>query len=270
MEKKIIYIKKRQPNTNIPKDVYVGTISSIGSTLDKSGNVKTGLTFEEEKKLMPRILGCQYDSLDYNKKLKEFFAELKIKVPFGEEVSLDISSDAEGNYAKPLDYIKYKFALANSEVAHSKELCNGTKRYYIHDPQLKLEQDYNKLSVKKDAYKEFIKISSDTKKVTMLLSVLGLDFKKLGDKERELKLEDYVTNIDPQNFLLVIKDKDLETKAFIEELVSAQILSKVGNSYLDGEEVIGGSLQEAVLYLNDKKNSGDLVKLKARLESFKP
>ena len=269
METKKVFIKRRIANNNIPKESFIGTNATIGATMDRSGNTNTGLSFDEEKKLMPRILGVQYDSVDYNKKLNYFFADLRIKVAYGEQVELDISNDGEGNYRKPLDYIKYKFALANTEeVAKSKEECVGNKKFYIYDPNLKLAQDYDKLSAKKDAYKEFLKVASDNKKINTIMAVLGLNTKGLSDKEKELKLEDFVNN-NPDTFITTVKDKDLETKAFIEDLISAQIVQKVGNSILDGDEVLGGSLQEAVLFLNDKKNSETFVKLKARLEAFK-
>ena len=46
------------------------------------------------------------------------------------------------------------------------------------------------------------------------------------------------------------------------------MLRQVGNTYLNGDEPLGDSLEEAVLYLKDKKNSSIYTTLKARLKSF--
>lgn len=269
MEIKKVFIKRRTPNNNIPKESYIGTKATIGATLNKSGDINTGLTSEEEVSLLPKVLGLPYDSNDFFKKMKDFYAALVIRIPFGEEIELDITTTDTGIPVKPLDYIKYKFALINPEVAKSEAEATNTKKFYIHNPAAKLQEDYAKLSSKKDAYKEFLKISGDEKKITMIMTVLGLDTKNVSSQKKELELEKYV-DTNPSRFYEVVKDKDLEMKAFIEDCISAQILQKIGNSYIDGDEKIGNNLQEAILYLNDKSNSSTLVKLKARIEAFKP
>ena len=269
METKKIFIKRRIPNNNIPKESFVGTKASIGATLTKSGNINTGLTSEEEIKILPKVLGVPYESNDFFKKMNEYYSALVIRVPYGEEVELDITLTDTGIPVKPTDYIKYRFALVNPEVATSEAEATNIKKFYVYNPALRLQEDYAKLSDKKDAYKEFLKIAGDEKKITMLMTVLGLDTKGLSAQQKELKLEEIAVE-NSSKFYEVVKDKDLEMKAFIEECVSAQVLQKVGNSYIDGDEKIGSTLQEAILYLNDKSNSSTLVKLKARIEAFKP
>ena len=54
----------------------------------------------------------------------------------------------------------------------------------------------------------------------------------------------------------------------INECISKEILRKVGNAIFNADENIGNSMDEAVLYLKDKQNSGVYTMLKARLESF--
>jgi len=47
-----------------------------------------------------------------------------------------------------------------------------------------------------------------------------------------------------------------------------EVLRKVGNTYLNGEESLGDSEEEAVLFLDNKANSDVLVTLKAKLKQF--
>ena len=70
----------------------------------------------------------------------------------------------------------------------------------------------------------------------------------------------------PAKFVRICQDKHLKMKAEIEEMVSSQILRKIGNQIIYQDEVLGETLQNAVIYLNDKKNSGKLTTLRAKLK----
>jgi len=267
MGTKKVYVKIRKFNNNFPDAVFLGTKRSIGATMTKSGLVNTGLTKEQEKKYLPRVLGMSYDSHDWNKKLSDYFSTLTIKVPFGEEIPLEIGIGKDGDPLNVTDWIKYHFAKIHPEVAMSKEECIGIKVFYINDPEQAIKTSYKKLSIKKEAFKELIKISDKEEVIDMVMHVMGLDTRGLTSNEKELKLESKIEKI-PEKFIEIVKDKDLEVKAFIESCVASQVLDKIGSSYIDGDETIGSSNEETVKFLKDKTNSGVLVKLKARLESF--
>ena len=91
--------------------------------------------------------------------------------------------------------------------------------------------------------------------------------KKMDAKEKELFLEGMVEE-NPLNFYNIATSKNLELQAFIEECLTADVLRKIGNSLLLGDEKIGDSMEEAVLFLKDKKNSSTLTTLKARVQQF--
>ena len=85
--------------------------------------------------------------------------------------------------------------------------------------------------------------------------------------QREITLETEL-DADPTQFLMYAQDKNIEHQAFIQDCLTHDVLRQVGNTYLNGDEAIGDSLEEAVLYLKDKKNSSVYTTLKARLKSF--
>jgi len=265
--KKEVIIKRRNYNKRINPEVMYDTKASIGATLTKSGIVNTGLTKEEEKKIMPRLIGVEYNDLQFNQKLKDFFSSLTIKIPWGEEVKLNVTVDDDGFPEDYYDYIKYKFALVNPDVAVSKEKAIGNKKFYIEDKGKEEKKKYEVLSVKKDAYKEFIKISADEDKINMLLNVIGVKHENLSKEQKEVELEK-VVNDTPDKFLEHVKDKNLEIRSFINECISGEVLQKVGNSILDGDVVIGDTIEEAILFLKNKKNSDVFVRLKARMNAF--
>ena len=101
----------------------------------------------------------------------------------------------------------------------------------------------------------------------MVLRVYGYAPDMLTVSEKELTLEELQED-SPEMFIDIVTDKNLESTALIEHLLTAEALRKVGNSILDGDVVLGDSMEEAVLYLKGKKNSQILTALKAKLRAF--
>lgn len=269
MSSRKVFIKRRVANSNINTSVYNGTITSIGATFDRSGRTLTGLTPEEEKTIMPKVIGVKPEDIEFDLKVQKYFQDLTIRVIWEEPYVLEIGLDSNGFPINPTDYVKYKFAIANrNEVAINKSEAKGIKRFYIEDPNLEIDSKYDLLKLKKEAFKEFYKLADNTEKIDMILSVLGIDARNISNKEKDLKIEDYIET-NPQKFIDVISDKNLEIKSFIENCITAQVITKIGETYLDGDIELGKSFDEAVMFLKDKKNSDVFVKLKARLETFK-
>ena len=76
-------------------------------------------------------------------------------------------------------------------------------------------------------------------------------------------------NSEPAKFLKFATDKHLELKAEIEEMVSVEILRKIGNQIIYIDEILGETMKDAVIQLTDKKNSGKLMELRAKLKEAK-
>ena len=72
----------------------------------------------------------------------------------------------------------------------------------------------------------------------------------------------------PKKFIRIAVDKNLELKAEIEEMVSAGVLRKIGNQVIFIDEVLGDTTEDAVVHLKDKKNSGKLTILRAKLKEL--
>ena len=51
-------------------------------------------------------------------------------------------------------------------------------------------------------------------------------------------------------------------------MVSAGVLRKIGNQVIFIDEVIGDTMDNTVVYLKDKKNSGTLTLLRAKLKEL--
>ena len=182
---------------------------------------------------------------------------------------LEVGVDQNGDPINLMDFIRYKFALAHPYVAKDEETLYANKkfRYFIYDTAIEKEKQAQGVKSRKEAYKEFIKLSADEAKVNQLLLVYGYNPKTMDETQKEITLEGELDS-NPSEFLMYATDKNIEYQAFIEDCLSNDVLRRVGQTYLNGDENIGNSLEEAVLYLKDKKNSEVYATLKARLKTF--
>ena len=64
-------------------------------------------------------------------------------------------------------------------------------------------------------------------------------------------------------------DKNLDTRAEIEEMIEYSVITAIGNQLMYGDEIIGENINEAIVYMNNKKNSGQVTAMKAQLKELK-
>jgi len=263
--KKEVILRRKELMNHLPKEVRVSAKTKLGSIYLGRQPLR-GVEGKEEEKLLTGVLDVKPGHDDWPRQSKKFWSEMNISVPF-EGVTLDISTDEDGNPFNKEDYMKYKFAVKHPQVALNKNDMNSKHRFYIHDTTRDLIKKNNEIQVRKDADKEFIKVTADDKKMTRILRLLTTDRNpdKMTLLQKENTLYD-IKNSNPKRFFKIATDKNLEVKAEIEELVSAGVLRRIGNQVVYLDEVIGEDLDDAVVYLKNKKNSGTLTILRVKLK----
>ena len=267
MSKKI-YIRRKDLDNHLPKAVRAEATMKLSSVFVNRQPLK-GFSVEDEKKYMQGILDVNPDHVDWPKHSKEFWAELTIPVGFT-GVELEVGKNEDGTPISIMDYIKFAFAVKHPHVALTKEEMeeNFGKRFYIQDLSREDKVKNNAIQLRKDADKEFIKVSSNAsnmKRILRLMSNSNPDRMTVEQIENSLY---EIKNKDPKKFIRIAIDKNLELKAEIEEMVSAGVLRKIGNQIIFIDEVIGDTTQDSVVYLKDKKNSRKLTLLRAKLKEL--
>ena len=266
--KKVI-IRRKEPSGFLPKEIRAGAKISIGSIYVGRQPLK-GVEGEESKKLLSSILDVPPGHPDWPKQEKDFWASMTLKIPF-EGKELDISTDEDGHPFNVMDYITYKWCQKHRQVALNKEEMekDGNKKFYIYDPHRDLLKKNAVVKVKKEADKEFIKASADVAKMRRLIRLMTTENpEKLTDLEVENKLYELKGN-SPDKFLKFVLDKDLDLKAEIEEMVANNVLRKIGNQYIYGDETIGETNKDTIVYFKNKKNSGAVNAMRAQLKETK-
>lgn len=269
--KKTITIKRKPNDTNLPDHIYASAKKRIGSSYTSSGTVNTGLNREETKKFMPDILDVDYEDRAFRKAVNKYFMDLSVEVPPA-GLDLEIGVDKDKYPLNLEDYIKYRFCIVHPYVlidvkSKTERMKKRKYSYFVEDHTKEKQIKVDQAKLRKLALKEYIKISDNLEKTTTVLRVMGLYPDSMDDETKVLELENLAVK-DPAGFVTVVSNKDLETKSFIRKCLTAEVIRKVGNTYLDGEEVLGSSEEEVVLFLLDKKNSETLLTLKARLKEF--
>ena len=251
--------------------------ATIGGYLLKGGAVGTGLTFEETKKWMPAIVGTEASDPKFRAEVNKYFNNIMIPIPF-EGKTLNITLDEQGEPENLEDYLKYKFILGHPKVAATKVEgeTDSYKEYYIEDEQLELSKKTKMLKSKTNATIRFVEVIEDEVRLDWVLRQLTTKYpKELGSitvltslkpEEKKLKAGE-ILDKDPDFFMAVADDEDLQFKAQIASMVESQVIQKVGNEYVYGSEPLG-NLEAAIAYLKNPNNSENYAIMLAKLSNF--
>ena len=92
-----------------------------------------------------------------------------------------------------------------------------------------------------------------------------------GDPSRlsEIELENNLYELkeaSPERFLRYALDADLELRAEIEEMIEHSVLRRIGNQVIFEDETLGEDIKDTIIYFKNKKNSGAVNTMRARLK----
>lgn len=266
-----VQIIRRETKSHLPVPVTANSKKVLASVYVGQGPLK-GLDGEKEKELLSSYLGVDREEKDFPKITRSFWADLRVEIPSEGKV-LNISTrDEDGeNPLNPGDYIIYKWAQKHPYVAPNKKemLDNSKYQFYIHDPEIEVGHENQKIQFKKKAYEQFILMGDDDEKLDFVIRLLtDSDPNQLSVKQKQ-NYVDTIIEDNPKQFYVTATDKHLQTKALVAELVSANIINKIGNQHYFIDEKLGDTIDDTVKYFNDKKNSQTVNTLKAKLEEFK-
>ena len=265
MSKKIT-LRQQDVLNHLPKAVRAEAVYKLSSVFVNRQPLR-GFTGEEEKKYLRDQVDVAPEHVEWPKHTKEFWTNLTIPVGWT-GVELEVGLNDNGDPLQIMDYIKYNFALKHPQVALTKEEMdrNQGKRFYIQDLTRDDKVRNNDIQLRKDADKEFIKVSSDLKSMKRILRILSnINPDRLTSEQVENSLYE-LKNKDPKKFFKIATDKNLELKSEIEEMISASVIRRIGNQIVFMDDILGDTLEDTIIHLKDKKNSGKLITLRAKLK----
>lgn len=272
MTERIVYIRRVDKNdkTRLPKDLLIDSKRPIGSSWNKYGQILKGVTGEEEKRIMPEILGVSLSDPGFGKAVEMFWKNINIYVPWGTGVKLNIAVDETGFPKAPLDYVKYQYARKHKNVAPEEKVDSSPYAlFYIHDPVSVSERRALEIGVRNKAKLKYLELIQDEQKMDAVLSV-ATKYKNpmgLSNEEKQVILEKE-SDQNPEEFLKILEDENLFIRSFIYRCINAGVFKQSGARIIYDEEVIGLDISSAVAYLKSKEGSRIKVTAEGKLHQW--
>jgi hypothetical protein len=189
------------------------------------------------------------------------------------------------NPVNPLHYVQYKRSICEDykQVRSSLEKAYAhNEPYYLIDEDTEMENKKTLSNLRDKAFGKFLDIKEDDSKWDNILLVLGENPDRLEQLEKIDKLRDFATGVKAvstrekeeayQKFINATDDENVEARGLVKELISKEIFKIEGTTIIynnDTTSIPLGSEDEAVEWVLDKKNSKDIVSIKARLSDKK-
>lgn len=299
---KTVYLKRKENKDRLPGQNLDDHKDKIGSAF-KGASVLRGLTFNEEEKYLQGIMGISKSSQDWEKETKKYWCNISKDVPAGKGLELEVGlryttqeeydydqklfknedgviEDCKGTPLNIADYILWRYCLVYSRVANIPEDKDKSPKidFYLFSKDKEIQDKKKTLNVKRKANQLYYQRIADRSWVDFILTILVAKDKsplkktiaeiaRMSDDEKDILLDSYASE-DPEAFVALGEDKNLEIKSFVELCIASGKLSRIPNTdtiTLEGN-TIGNSLSETVAFLLNPKHSQTYQTLKAQLK----
>lgn len=154
--------------------------------------------------------------------------------------------------AVPRQAMMIKFLSGHKRVATSLEKMDAGKDYLLINREAEAIETNKLNKLRRDAIKEFDKLSLD--QMRKCLRILGIRAEGMSNELVESTLFSVVDKEPRKFFTKWVDNKSKETEFILESAIAKGIIRKDRTQYYYGTELFADSLQDAVAYLDAKKN----------------
>ncbi len=230
-------IKKQNPWAGLIK--YKSCFDYVAPYFTRSGSIYTGLTPEEEK-YYENALGYEDGTLARS---SEFWKTFCVKI--GSKTLL-----LDDQY--PRQEMIIKFLSGHKRVATSLDKLDAGKDYLLINREAEAVEANKKNKLRRDAVKEFDKLSLE--QMRKCLRLFGVKSDTLSNELVESTLFNLIDKQPKKFFDKWVDNKSKETEFLLETAIAKGIIRKDRTQYYYGSEMFADSMEEAVSYLDSKKN----------------
>jgi len=230
-------IKKKNPWIGLIK--YKNCFDYIAPYYTRSGSIYTGLTPEDEK-YFEKALGYEEGHLA---KTSDFWQTFCVKIGT-RTLILDDSI--------PRQAMIIKFLSGHKRVATSLDKLDAGKDYLLINREAEAVEQNKQNKLRRDAIKEFDKLSLD--QMRQCLRLFGMSSDRMSNELVESTLFGLVDKQPKKFFDKWVNNKSKETEYLLEQAISKGVIRKDKTNYFYGTDLLATSLDEAIAYLDNKKN----------------
>lgn len=295
--------KKNLPNLPIEGDFIDESIIKIGASW-REKSVLRGLEAEEESRWLPKIIGTQVTSPNWEAEAANYWKNISRVVPLtnkdgsgGLELEVGLRYKSQEDYdtdqnapreegavinpkGEPIsmaDYILWRYCLRYSRVANSIEDINKSPKIemYLFSREKDIKDKKASFELRKKASQLLYKRLNERDWVDHILRLLIVqdgeakvtikDLSTITDDEKDIMMDNYA-NKNPGLFLSLGEDRNLELKSFVEICIALGLLHRIANtnSVSMDGNTIGNTMDEVVTFLRNPENQHSLATLKAQ------
>lgn len=230
-------IKKKNPWAGLLK--YRHCFDYIAPYFTRSGSIYTGLTPEEEREF-EKALGYPEGHLA---KTSDFWTTFCVKV--GSKGLL-----LDDQFA--LQRLQIKFLTNHKRVATSLDTLTANKDYLLINREAEAVEKNKANKARRDAIKAFDKLTIED--MRKCLRLFGIRATEMSNELIESSLFDIVDK-KPKEFMTKwVNNTKKDTQFILEEAIAKGVIRKEHTQYFYGTDMIADSLDDAIAYLDSKKN----------------
>lgn len=246
----ILKFARNNPWAGIAK--YKNCKDYIGPYWTRSGNIYTGLTVEDARRL--------------EKEMGYEEGHLSPQSPFWKRYAVALGTkELVLNTERPEDELAYLFLKGHKRVANGIANIRPSHDYVLVNREAEAEEANKRNKIKREAFAEFNKMSIE--EMRKCLRLYGRKTDNISNELVESSLFDLIENNPDRFFIIWVNNKVRDTQYIIETAISKNIIRKSKNIYYYGTDIIGRSLEDAIATLNDKKNQDLKLTIMQEIES---
>lgn len=230
-------IKKRHPWAGLIK--YKSCFDYIAPYFTRSGSIYTGLTPEDEE-YFEKVLGYEKGHLS---KTSDFWQTFCVKIG-AKPLLLDDSI--------PRHAMMIKFLSGHKRVATSLDKFTAGKDYLLINREAEAVEANKINKLRREAIKEFDKLTLE--QMRKCLRIFGIKADTMSNELVESTLFSIVDKQPKKFFQKWVDNKSKETEFILEAAIAKGVIRKDKTHYFYGSDMFADSLDEAIAYLDNKKN----------------
>ena len=230
-------LRKNNPWAGLLK--YKGCFDYIAPYFTRSGSIYTGLTPEDEQKY-EKALGYAEGTLA---RTSDFWKNFSVRLG---------SRGLVLNTEIPREEMIVKFLTGHKRVATSLDKLTAGKDYILINRQAEAIEQNRINKLRRDAIKEFDKLTLD--QMRKCLRLFGVKSDTMSNELVESTLFNLIDKNAQKFFNIWVNNNTKETEFLIEEAIAKGIIRKDRTQYYYGTDLIASSKDEAIAYLDAKKN----------------
>lgn len=240
---------------------------------DRNGGLMEIFESNEEREFFAKELGLKPEDLNVRAK-NNFFYSFQVRVLKDDTF---MTHGIDFDLSDVMDMLKYKVLIKSKRIAPTIEsrFETGEYVYYFVEKNHKDKTDLSRIELSAKVWEKYGEMKDSSDKMREFLFLYWLRNKKATRPPKNPTMDfckiqiDRIIDNDKKGFLDVFTSPNLKDEMLVYMGIENGLIDYDGRIFLNSEkQQIGKTIDEAIYYYNDTRNSKDKLKLKASIREI--